>query len=141
MTPRIRVVAGLAVSAKNEVLVGLRPSDKKRPNMWEYPGGKVERAEGDATALVREWREEMKVTPKVGKRIARVTFDLESPVVISLFHVILGDQVPQVTESVTEISWVTPLHAVEWMACVPSLYLFYPVVKTWLAGLAPGAPR
>lgn len=141
MTPRLRVVSGLAVDADRNVLVGLRPLDKKRPGMWELPGGKVERAEGDADALAREWREEMGVTPRVGHRVARINFDLESPVVISLYHVFLGDQVPQVTDQVTAIQWVTPLHAIEWLPCVPSMYLFYPTVKAYLAGLTKASPR
>lgn len=141
MTPRIRVVSGLALDDQNNVMVGRRPLDKRRPGMWEFPGGKVERAEGDATALVREWQEEMRVTPIVGRRLARVTFDLESPVVISLYHVMLHGQVPQVTDQVTDIQWVTPLHAVEWLACVPSLYLVYPAVKAFIAGLASGVRR
>jgi 8-oxo-dGTP diphosphatase len=141
MIKRIRVVAGLAVNAQNETLVGLRRPDKKRPSMWEYPGGKVELAEGDETALRREWREELGVDPRVGRRIARVTFNLESPVVISLYHVILGDLTPMISDDVMAIQWVTPLHAVEWLACVPSLYLFFPHVKAFLNTLASTAPR
>ena len=138
---RIRVVSGLAVDAQNNVMVGLRPLDKKRPGMWEYPGGKVERAEGDEVALAREWQAELGIKPRIGHRIARVNFDLESPVVISLFHVILAGQTPQVSGAVTEIRWVTPLHAIEWLACVPSMYLFYPMVKSFLARLDAGGPR
>jgi 8-oxo-dGTP diphosphatase len=140
MTDRIRVVAGLAVDHNNHVLVAKRPPDKKRPDMYEYPGGKVERAEGDETALAREWMEELKITPSVRRRIARVTFDLESQVVISLFHVVIGAQVPEAVEH-TDLLWVDPLYAVERLACVPSLYLFFPTVKAFLRNLAKDAPR
>ncbi len=141
MTIRTRVVSGIAVNAKNCILVGRRPDNKKRPGMWEFPGGKVELAEGDASALIREWQEELNVTPRVGHRVSRVSFDLETPVVISLYHVILGDQVPQLSDDVVDIDWVTAVHAVEWLPCVPSMYLFYPQVKAFLTRLAPDAPR
>lgn len=140
MIDRIRVVAGLAVDKDNRVFVAKRPPDKKRPDMYEYPGGKVERAEGDARALVREWQEELKVTPNVGHRIARINFDLESPVVISLYHVTLSGQSPETVEHV-DARWVDPLYAVERLACVPSLYLFYPHVRAFLRQLAPNVPR
>lgn len=142
MIKRVRVVSGIAINAKGEALMGLRPANKRRPNMWEYPGGKVELAEGDETALRREWREELGVDPRIGRRIARVTFDLESPVVISLYHVILGDLTPMPTPGVIEeLRWVTPLHAVEWLACAPSTYCVYPMVRTFLVNLAATAPR
>jgi 8-oxo-dGTP diphosphatase len=141
MIQRLRVVSGIAVDKDGNTLMGLRPPDKRRPNMWEYPGGKVERAEGDEVALRREWQEELGISPRVGRRIARVTFDLESPVVISLYHVILGDLVPAVSDSVVDLRWVSPLHAVEWLPCVPSTYLVFPHVKAFLNRLAPDAPR
>lgn len=141
MIKRIRVVSGLAVDKANNVMVGLRPPDKKRPGMWEYPGGKVDLGEGDEIALKREWNEELGITPAIGRRIARINFDLETPVVISLYHVILNDQVPQVSDAVREIRWVAPLYAIEWLPCVPSAYLFFPMVKSFLANLSPTAPR
>jgi len=135
MIKRIRVVAGVAVDKDGNVLMGLRPPDKQCPSMWEYPGGKVELAEGDETALKREWREELHVVLRVGRRIARVTFDLDVPVVISLYHVHADDQTPMVSDSIREIRWVAPAHAVRCLPCTPSTYLTYAAVKTFLARL------
>jgi 8-oxo-dGTP diphosphatase len=149
MIDRIRVVSGLAINADNRILVAKRPISKivdgkqvqvKRPEMYEYPGGKVERAEGDERALEREWFEELQVKVTVKNRIARITFDLESPVVISLYRVVLGDQIPKPTEH-TDLRWVDPQYAVEYLPAVPSLYLFYPQVKAAVRALAVNALR
>lgn len=135
MIQRLRVVSGIAVDKDGNVLMGLRPPDKRCPSMWEYPGGKVELAEGDATALKREWREELHVVPRVGHRIARVTFDLDVPIVISLYHVHVDGQTPTVSDSIREIRWVAPAYAVRQLPCTPSTYLTYAVVTAFLARL------
>lgn len=132
---RIRVVSGLAVNAAGEALMGLRLPNKRRPNMWEYPGGKVDRGEGDETALRREWQEELGIAPTIGKRLARVNFELETPSVLSLYHVILGDLVPAVGDSHQELRWVAPLYAIEWLACTPSTYLVFPLVRAFMNSL------
>jgi 8-oxo-dGTP diphosphatase len=65
---RIRVVAALIADASGErYLVQQRPVGKSRPMLWEFPGGKVEAAEGDVTALIRECQEELGVELIVGR--------------------------------------------------------------------------
>jgi mutator protein MutT len=56
------VVAGVFVS-EGKVLLAQRPLSGDLPGLWEFPGGKVEEEETPEDALVREWREEMAVTP------------------------------------------------------------------------------
>lgn len=50
-------------------LVQQRLPDKSRPNLWEFPGGKVEVGETDADALARECMEELEVALDVGRRL------------------------------------------------------------------------
>jgi 8-oxo-dGTP diphosphatase len=68
---QVRVVAALIASpsAAFHFLVQQRLPDKSRPNLWEFPGGKVEPGETDAAALVRECREELAVELAVGERL------------------------------------------------------------------------
>jgi 8-oxo-dGTP diphosphatase len=47
------------IEREGRVLVAQRPAHKPLPLKWEFPGGKVERSEEPAAALVREIREEL----------------------------------------------------------------------------------
>ena len=60
------VVAGVFVRG-GRLLLARRPEGRDWAGLWEFPGGKVEPGETPEDALVREWREEMDVTP-VGLR-------------------------------------------------------------------------
>lgn len=60
----IRVVAAVLVR-EGRVLAAQRPADKSQGGLWELPGGKVERRESDAAALVRELREELAIEVEV----------------------------------------------------------------------------
>jgi 8-oxo-dGTP diphosphatase len=56
------VVAGVFVR-DGRLLLARRPAGRPWAGLWEFPGGKVEAGETPEDALVREWREEMDVTP------------------------------------------------------------------------------
>lgn len=56
------VVAGVFVR-EGRLLLARRPAGRAWAGLWEFPGGKVEAGETPEDALVREWREEMDVTP------------------------------------------------------------------------------
>jgi 8-oxo-dGTP diphosphatase len=56
------VVAGILVR-EGRLLMSRRPAGGAWPGLWELPGGKVEDGETPEQALVREWREELDVTP------------------------------------------------------------------------------
>jgi 8-oxo-dGTP diphosphatase len=55
----IKVVAAIIENEQNEILCALRSPKMSIPNMWEFPGGKVEVNEDIFTALVREIDEEL----------------------------------------------------------------------------------
>ena len=59
MSKRIHVAAGVILNASNEVLLALRPLDKHKGGLWEFPGGKVETGEPVQHALARELLEEL----------------------------------------------------------------------------------
>jgi 8-oxo-dGTP diphosphatase len=67
---RVRVVAALIAAPRGSgrFLVQQRPSGVRRPLLWEFPGGKVEKGESDSQALARECREELGVELAVGRR-------------------------------------------------------------------------
>jgi 8-oxo-dGTP diphosphatase len=55
----IKVVAAIIENDQNEILCALRSPQMTIPNMWEFPGGKVEPNEDLFTALKREIEEEL----------------------------------------------------------------------------------
>ncbi|MBM7602801.1 8-oxo-dGTP diphosphatase [Metabacillus crassostreae] len=58
----VKVVAAIIENEQNEVLCALRSPEMAIPNMWEFPGGKVEKNEDIYSALVREIKEELDCT-------------------------------------------------------------------------------
>ncbi|MFJ7753723.1 (deoxy)nucleoside triphosphate pyrophosphohydrolase [Peribacillus muralis] len=59
MKKQVKVVAAIIENQKEEILCALRSPDMSIPNMWEFPGGKVEKGEDLFTALKREIDEEL----------------------------------------------------------------------------------
>lgn len=60
-------VRGIIVNEKDELLIVKRhPKSKTDPEMWELPGGKVEKGEFFTDALIREIKEETDLDCKVG---------------------------------------------------------------------------
>lgn len=60
-------VRGIMKNDNDEILIVKRhPKSRTDPEMWELPGGKVEKGEFFADALVREIKEETDLDVKVG---------------------------------------------------------------------------
>ncbi|NDV20038.1 NUDIX domain-containing protein [Pseudodesulfovibrio sp. JC047] len=62
MKPHLEVVAGILWHDGNYLAVQ-RPEGAPMAGWWEFPGGKVEQDESRDTALVREFQEELALTP------------------------------------------------------------------------------
>lgn len=60
------VVAGI-LKRQGKVLVGQRPADANLPNVWEFPGGKIELGETPQEALKRELKEELGIDAEIGE--------------------------------------------------------------------------
>lgn len=58
MNKRKTVVGAIISNKQGEIFCALRSPTMTLPNMWEFPGGKVERGEEPWEALEREIREE-----------------------------------------------------------------------------------
>ncbi|TWE05142.1 8-oxo-dGTP diphosphatase [Neobacillus bataviensis] len=59
MKKLIKVVAAIIENDQQEILCALRSPEMTLPNMWEFPGGKVEQNEDIYTAIEREIDEEL----------------------------------------------------------------------------------
>ncbi|MBN1337183.1 MAG: (deoxy)nucleoside triphosphate pyrophosphohydrolase [Deltaproteobacteria bacterium] len=86
----VRVVGAVAIR-DGRVLMARRP-DGRHAGLWEFPGGKVEPGEDDATALQRELFEELAVRSVVGDLVATGSDDR---VHLACYRVdLLADPVP-----------------------------------------------
>lgn len=68
MKKTVRVVGAVIMNEKDEVLCALRSPDMLLPNLWEFPGGKIEEGEAPEETLVREIKEELGCTIQVQEK-------------------------------------------------------------------------
>ena len=107
--PHLRVVAAVIARGDRYLITQRRPQ-AVLPGLWEFPGGKVEEAEGetDAEALKREVSHRVGVEIDVGACIGRRTHDYDGySVDLALYQAkIVGDVEPKAVR-VADCRWVT----------------------------------
>jgi 8-oxo-dGTP diphosphatase len=125
------VVVGLIVREDFRVLMTKRHPDGTRPDLWEFPGGKVDIRETHRDALHRELQEELGVETEVGDRLGGCILHLEQLFILDLYRcrIVRGEPRPLVT---TALDWIDLDQAVVYLPLVPSCYLFYETVRRYL---------
>lgn len=131
----MRVVQALIVHAdRQRVLMTHRHNHVKKPSMWEYPGGKVEKDESLIAAITRELREELAIEAIIGQHLCRFSFNAKDDIDISMFAVTQWTNEPQILAA-QDLQWVLPDHAVDYLPCLPGVYLSYRTVMAYLSDL------
>ena len=105
MRARKLVVAALVREA-GRVLMSRRRADQAMPNLWEFPGGKVEPGEHPEAALIREVREELGCTVEL-EGIHEVVFHAYEE--FDLYMLVYATRVVGGTPraiQVAEVAWV-----------------------------------
>lgn len=124
-------VVGAAIVAGHRVLACARSDQPEAAGRWEFPGGKVEPGEDDATALARECHEELGVRITVGARVGPEVPIGGGRAVLRVYLASLrGDDEPRLTEH-REMRWLTAdeLFDVHWMpADVPIAQALRPLL-------------
>jgi 8-oxo-dGTP diphosphatase len=77
MSQRIVRVVAAVIESGGRYLVTQRRATAVLPNLWEFPGGKVEAGETDETALRREIRERLDADVTVSQMISFVRHPYE----------------------------------------------------------------
>lgn len=67
-TPPVDVIAGI-LEWEGLFLIARRSETGRLPNLWEFPGGKIEAGETPQEALAREFMEELGVSVEVGEPV------------------------------------------------------------------------
>jgi len=105
----VLVVAAVIVH-NGRLLACQRSRSGKFPLKWEFPGGKVQKGESPEAALVRELREELRVSASAGAEIYRTRHKYpEMPSVVELIFFAAKIEAGEMENRVFEaIAWVTP---------------------------------
>ncbi|HEX5594410.1 MAG TPA: (deoxy)nucleoside triphosphate pyrophosphohydrolase [Micromonosporaceae bacterium] len=126
-----KVIVGAAIIAGGRVLACARAHPPQTAGMWEFPGGKVEPAESEVAALVRECVEELGVPVEVGERVGPDVPMAHGRAVLKVYRArIVGDALPQPLEHL-ELRWLTAeeLDSVPWLpADVPIVAALPPLL-------------
>ena len=110
------VVAGL-IWRGDKFLICQRPANKARALLWEFAGGKVEKGESKADALIRECKEELNILVSVGEIFAEVTHEYTDITVhLTLFNATIAEGEPQKLEH-NALEWITPSQIPEYEFC------------------------
>ena len=102
-------VRGIIKNGSGEILIVKRhPKSKTDPEMWELPGGKVERGEFFADALVREIKEETNLDVEIGDFCEAVQNDYshKRTVQLMMYLVDVKGEV-KISEEHTEFMWAS----------------------------------
>ena len=91
----------------NRFLACQRPAHKARGLLWEFVGGKVEPCETPEDALIRECREELDVTVRVGDVFMTLVHEYpDLTVQLFLYNAVIAKGVPKKLEH-NDIRWIT----------------------------------
>jgi mutator protein MutT len=103
-------VAVAVIEREGRFLVRRRPPAGHLPNLWEFPGGKLEPEETWEEALVREAREELGVAVEPKQLIEEKRFEYpERTVRLRFYRTVLEPGAePRPGEAEAPLRWVTP---------------------------------
>ena len=71
------IVSAAIIISNHKILIAKRGETKTLPNLWEFPGGKVEENESPEACVVREIQEELKINIKVNRHYKTVQHTYE----------------------------------------------------------------
>ena len=127
----VEVVAAL-IWRGEQFMICQRPPHKARGMLWEFVGGKVETGESREAALVRECREELAVTVRVGEVFMEVVHEYPDITVhLMLFHTTIAEGEPQRLEH-NDIRWITPREIPQYDFCPADEEILQRITDTYL---------
>ena len=110
------MVAAL-IEQDGRFLICQRPAHKARGLLWEFVGGKVEPGETKPQALIRECREELDVTVRVGEVYFEVIHTYPDLTVhLTLFRASIAEGTPKMLEH-QDIRWITAAEIPQYDFC------------------------
>lgn len=121
----IHVVGAVLKNEQGEILCALRSPSMSMPNLWEFPGGKIEDGEKPRESLAREIQEELGCEIEVGEMIEDIHYEYASVIVhLMTYYAKLLRGTPEAKEH-ARIEWmpVSKLSSLEWApADIPTIH-------------------
>ena len=107
-------VVAAAIVRDGRLLAARRTRPSRHAGGWEFPGGKVEPGEDDASALRRECEEELGIEITVGPRLGEAT---DGDIRIVLYGATSERGEPAPLEDHDALRWLAPdeLDSVAWL--------------------------
>ncbi len=106
---RNQLVSTIAlVDDENKILIGKRPLGKTFENLWEFPGGKVEKNETVEQAIIRETKEEINIDLSVHciAPLSFSTYNSQNLNIIVLLFISRKWNLEPICKFHTELKWV-----------------------------------
>ena len=91
------MVGAIIHNEANEILCALRSNAMSLPNLWEFPGGKIEEGEQPQETLIREIKEELDCDIEVFELVEDTSYDYGNIIVnLRTYHanIVAGKPVP-----------------------------------------------
>jgi 8-oxo-dGTP diphosphatase len=100
------VTAGILVR-NGKILIAQRKANKRLPDKWEFPGGKVEQGETPERCLARELAEELNIDVEVGDYMGDSIYRYDFGVVKILFYRAFWNGEDIVSKDHQAVKWVS----------------------------------
>lgn len=118
MKKNVHVVGAIILNENNEIFCAQRSPEMSLPNLWEFPGGKIEVGETKEQALVREIKEELNCEIKVFEQVEDTTYEYETFIVrLETFYAKVIDGTPTISEH-SASTWLhrNEIQVLDWAA-------------------------
>ena len=103
-----KLVAAAVVVESGKILIAKRRADGNSPNLWEFPGGKIESGETAESCLEREFEEEFLMEIKVGSFLERSNIQTGKNATKLLAYWATPISQPKELNAHSELAWVSP---------------------------------